>query len=159
MSESATPFLHTAGVSGDRDHVPGAATAPTNVSRTRHPACPPDVEWLMGNQEPAMAALAEATTIALGAPSPMLLAQIAYPSQIVLLHTERYRDAAVLQGVRERLEQDFEVTFPETGASLIGDPGVAAREALGDDAYAEAAAIGRAMDLEQMVQLLAGIAG
>jgi non-specific serine/threonine protein kinase len=116
------------------------------------------VEWLTGDQEPAMAALAEATTIALGAPAPMLLAQILYPFQIVMLHAERYRDAAVLQGVWERLEQDFEVTFPEVGTALLGDPAVAAREALGDEAFAEAAAIGRAMDLEQMVEFLAGIA-
>jgi predicted ATPase/class 3 adenylate cyclase len=115
------------------------------------------VDWLMGNQEPALTAFAEAMEIALGAPSPMLLAQIVYPSQILLLHTERYRDAAVLQGVWERLEQDFEVTFPGVGTSLLGDPVIATREALGEDAFADAAAIGRAMDLEEMVGLLAAL--
>jgi hypothetical protein len=106
-----------------------------------------------------MAALAEATTIALGAPSPMLLAQIVFPSQILMVSTERYRDAAVLQGVWERLEHDFEVTFPEAGTALIGDPGGAAHEALGDDAFAEGVAIGRAMDLDQMVELLKSLEG
>jgi tetratricopeptide (TPR) repeat protein len=117
------------------------------------------VEWLAGNQEPAMTALAEAMTIALGAPSPMLLAQIVFPSQILMVSTGRYRDAAVLQGVWERLEHDFEVTFPDTGTALIGDPGDAAHEALGDDAFAEGVAIGRAMDLDQMVELLKSLEG
>ena len=117
------------------------------------------VEWLTGNQEPALTALAEATRIGLMAPSPMLLARIVYPSQIVMVHAERYRDAAILQGVWERLEEDFEVTFPGIGRSHLGDPAIPTREALGDEAFAEAAAIGRAMDLEEMVELLGGMAG
>ncbi len=116
------------------------------------------VDWVMGNQEPAMMELAEATRVGLKDPSPMLLAHIVYPSQIVMVHADRYRDAAILQGVWERLEQDFEVTFPEIGRTLLGDPGVVAREALGDAGFAEAAAIGQAMDLEQMVEFLADIA-
>ena len=49
------------------------------------------------------------------------------------------------------------MTFPEVGRSHLGDPAIPTRAALGDEAFAEAAAIGRAMDLEQMVELLSRI--
>ena len=94
------------------------------------------VEWVTGNAEAAITALAEATGIGLRAPSPMLLVHIVYPSQILMVHDERYRDAAILQGVWERLEQDFEVTFPEVGRSHLGDPAIPTRAALGDEAFA-----------------------
>ena len=117
------------------------------------------VNWLTGDQERALPALAEATAIALAAPTPMLLAQIVLPHQILMVHLERYRDAAVLQGAWRRLEHDFEVTFPEDGTSMLGDPVAEARTALGAEGFDEAAAIGRAMDLEQMVELLKSMQG
>ena len=64
-------------------------------------------------------------------------------------HLEQHRDAAVLKGMRERLEDDFEATFPEDGTSVFGEP-AGARAAFGTEVFAEAAAIGRATDLEQM---------
>jgi tetratricopeptide (TPR) repeat protein len=115
------------------------------------------VTWLMGEHERARTALAEATALTLAAPTPMLLAQIAVPRQILAVHGERYRDAAILQGMWERLEHDFEVTFPEVATSMFGDPAAEARAALSDDAFAEATAIGRAMDVEQMVEFLSNM--
>jgi predicted ATPase/class 3 adenylate cyclase len=112
------------------------------------------VTWLTGDHERARTALVEATTLALAAPTPMLLAQIAVPQQILAVHAERYRDAAILQGMWERLERDFEVTFPEVATSMFGDPVAEARTALSADAFSEATAIGRAMDVEQIVEFL-----
>ena len=112
------------------------------------------VNWITGDQERALTALAEGTALSLAAPTPMLLAQVVLPHQILAVHHERYRDAAILQGMWERLEHDFEVTFPEVATTMFGDPVAGARTALGAEGFAEATAIGRAMDLEQMIELL-----
>jgi hypothetical protein len=46
------------------------------------------------------------------------------------------------------------VNFPEIGRSFFGDTEGPAREALGDAGFAEAWAIGRAMDTVQIAELL-----
>ena len=56
-------------------------------------------------------------------------------------------------GAWERLERDFLVRFPDVAIAQFGDPTVAAREALGDEAYERAFEQGLDLDLAGIAQL------
>jgi hypothetical protein len=102
----------------------------------------------------AVADVMEATTLAAETPNPIMLAQVVLPQAIVASTLGRFHRAATLIGVWETLEVDHGVHFPDIGLSTFGDPAGNAHAALGELAYAEAFAVGRAMSIEQMVGFL-----
>jgi predicted ATPase/class 3 adenylate cyclase len=67
----------------------------------------------------------------------------------------RHDDAARLVGAYNRVEDDYDLHIPDVGVAFLGDPQLAAKEALGDDAYERAWASGYALSLEEMLTLAA----
>ena len=64
-----------------------------------------------------------------------------------------FRRAARLTGTVHRLQELMERLASALSVLGIEDPGIAAREALGDDAYEREVAMGRAMDLDDALRL------
>jgi tetratricopeptide (TPR) repeat protein len=67
----------------------------------------------------------------------------------------RHDDAARLIGAYNRVEDDYDLHIPDVGIAFLGDPKLAANEALGDDAYERAWASGYALSLDEMLTLAA----
>ena len=104
---------------------------------------------MLGDADAARALVREATEVATalvrGGPeaassktNASLLSTVLLPNAIVASFDARHEDAARLMGGWERLEQEFLLRFPDVAIARFGDPAVAAREALGDEAYERA---------------------
>ena len=76
------------------------------------------------------------------------------PNAIVASFDGRHEDAARLMGGWERLEREFLVRFPDVAIAHFGDPALAAREALGDEAYEREFAYGFELDNEGLTALV-----
>jgi hypothetical protein len=83
-----------------------------------------------------------------------LLSTVLLPNAIVASFDGRHEDAARLLGGWERLELEFLLRFPDVAIARFGDPAVAAREALGDEAYEREFAYGFELDIEGLTALL-----
>ena len=82
-----------------------------------------------------------------------LLSTVLLPNAIVASFDGRHVDAARLLGGWERLEREFLLRFPDVAIARFGDPAVAAREALGDEAYEREFAHGLELDIEGLTAL------
>jgi predicted ATPase/class 3 adenylate cyclase len=67
----------------------------------------------------------------------------------------RHAVAARLVGAYNRVEDEYDLHIPDVGIAFLGDPQLAANEALGDDAYQSAWASGYALSLDEMLTLAA----
>ena len=65
----------------------------------------------------------------------------------------RHDDAARFVGAYNRVEDDYDLHIPDVGIAFLGDPRLAASEALGDAAYERAWSSGYALTLEDMLLL------
>jgi hypothetical protein len=119
---------------------------------------------MLGDADAARALVREATEVATAlvregpqavtsSTNASLLSTVLLPNAIVASFEGRHEDAARLLGGWERLEQEFLVRFPDVAIAQFGDPALAAREALGDEAYDHAFAYGFELDNEGLTTL------
>lgn len=108
---------------------------------------------VLGDIDTALQHLREATEIAAGSGTAAMLATVVLPNAIGAAIEGRHEDAARLVGAWERLQRDHQVRFPDVAVERFGDPSVAAREALGDEAYERAFEQGLDLDLAGIAQL------
>jgi predicted ATPase/class 3 adenylate cyclase len=111
------------------------------------------MQILLGNVDEAGAYLLEATEIATESGTAAMLGTVVLPNAIFASFAGRYEDAARLVGAWERLQRDHQVRFPDVAVEQFGDPSVAAREALGEEAYERAFEQGLDLDLAGIAQL------
>ncbi|MET0800384.1 MAG: tetratricopeptide repeat protein, partial [Actinomycetota bacterium] len=104
--------------------------------------------------EVATALVREGPEVATSSTNASLLSTVLLPNAIVASFDGRHEDAARLLGGWERLERDFLLRFPDVAIARFGDPAVAAREALGDEAYERAFAHGFDLDIEGLTALV-----
>ena len=121
---------------------------------------------MLGEPDTARALVREATEVATAlvregrrevatpATNASLLSTVMLPNAIVASFEGRHEDAARLMGGWERLESEFLVRFPDVAIAQFGDPALAAREALGDEAYERAFAYGFELDNEALTALV-----
>jgi len=121
---------------------------------------------MLGEPDTARALVREATDVATAlvregrrevatpATNASLLSTVMLPNAIVASFEGRYEDAARLMGGWERLESEFLVRFPDVAIAQFGDPALAAREALGDEAYERAFVYGFELDNEGLTALV-----
>jgi tetratricopeptide (TPR) repeat protein len=110
------------------------------------------LHWLTGSIDRARIETAEATDLVLASPTPLAFSQIVALHEIAAVHEGRFRDAAILHGMWERIEDEYEVNFPEVGRAFLGDPAEQIRGVLGADGFAEARAVGHAMTMAEMIE-------
>ena len=104
--------------------------------------------------EVATALVRESPEAATSSTNASLLSTVMLPNAIVASFDGRHEDAARLMGGWERLEREFLVRFPDVAIAQFGDPAVAAREALGDEAYEREFAYGFELDNEGLTALV-----
>jgi tetratricopeptide (TPR) repeat protein len=120
---------------------------------------------MLGDADAARALVREATEVATvlvdqrpgavtSSTNASLLSTVMLPNAIVASFEGRHEDAARLLGVWERLEREFLVRFPDAAIAQFGDPALAAREALGDEAFERAFAYGFELDNDGVTALV-----
>ena len=109
---------------------------------------------LLGDRPDAEGRLREAMQLVVGAPGPMMLAQVVEPHALLANLAGRFERAAILMGAWGWIQRKYDVNFPEAGTALFGDQEIPAREALGDAGFEAAAAIGREMDIDAIIAFL-----
>jgi hypothetical protein len=109
---------------------------------------------MLGDADTARALVREATEVATSSTNASLLSTVLLPNAIVASFDGRHEGAARLLGGWERLEREFLLRFPDVAIACFGDPAVAAREALGDEAYERAFTHGFELDIEGLTTLV-----
>ena len=115
------------------------------------------LRFVTGDIGAAQAHLEEGTAIAVGSPSPIIVATVLAPHALFANQQGHHRRAAVLLGAWARLEREYEVHFPEIGLMFFGDPADEARAVLGDEAFGLAFAEGEAKTLDEVVELVSDL--
>jgi predicted ATPase/class 3 adenylate cyclase len=110
--------------------------------------------FVQGNLPAARPYLEEATRVAGGSPSPILVAMMVLPHAVLANHEGDPDRAARLVGAWARIERDSDLRFPDQAPVQYDDAEDHARASLGDDAFARARAEGFAMSTDQVVDLL-----
>jgi ATP/maltotriose-dependent transcriptional regulator MalT len=112
------------------------------------------VAYVQGDIETATAWLRETVEVAVAMPDPLILSRVLLPEAIIANHLERFDLAATFLGAQGRIEDEYDVRFPEVGLAFFGDPATPARAALGDEGFERAYADGRALSQDEVVALL-----
>ncbi len=112
------------------------------------------VAFVAGDMDSARARIGEATEVAATSDSPFVIATVILPHALLANHDGRARRAALLVGAAARLEDDFDVRYPAAGLAFFGDPGDAARAALGDDDFEQIRREGYELGLDEVIALV-----
>jgi predicted ATPase/class 3 adenylate cyclase len=107
-----------------------------------------------GNLPAARPYLEEATRVAAGSPSPILIAIMVLSHAVLASREGNPERAARLVGAWARIERDSDLRFPDQAPVQYDDAEDHARASLGDEAFARARAEGFAMTPDQVVDLL-----
>ena len=113
------------------------------------------VAFAAGDVDAIRARLDDAIGAVLESAHPVSLAGVLHPAAWLANHDGRHRHAAKMVGAYQRLGKDYGAHIPEAGVTLFGDPLQAAEEVLGEEETERARAEGLAMDIEQIMALVA----
>ncbi len=112
------------------------------------------VAYVQGDLGTAAAWLRDTVEFVAAMPDPLVLSRVLLPEAILANQLQRFGLAATFLGAQGRIEDEYDVRFPEVGLSFFGDPATPARAALGDEAFDRAYAEGRSLSQDEVVALL-----
>ena len=112
------------------------------------------VHRALGQREAAERRLGEATALIGPTTQALFVVPIVFHQALLAIDRGNPRRGAILVGAAERLVDENDVHFPGWALTFFGDPARRAREALGDEDYAEASEIGRGMTLEDALAFI-----
>ena len=108
-----------------------------------------------GDLDTARVRLQAATTVVVESANPVSVGGLLHPHAWLANHDGQPRHAARLMGAYQRIEEDFDLHIPKVGLAFFGDLLLEAQVVLGEQETERARAEGFAMNLDQILELVA----